>query len=109
MEKPLSNFDAYDVLLGIEDAELRRVAHQLRVSGLVTDEDGLCLGSTLIEKWSERCTGLLRQCGYAGGDLKVSAKFFKHCGAIYVLFDAKRHSLEAATEELRRAANRHEK
>lgn len=103
----MSRFSAYETLLEIDAAELERVSDQLNETGLATDEDGLCLGSMLIEHWLERCTNLLRECGYTGGELKVTGKYFGHCGAIYVLYDTERHCLEDAVKELHRAASRH--
>src|ERR1700754_2673557 len=103
----MSRFSAYETLLEIDDLELRRVSEKLNEAGLATDEDGLCLGSMLIEHWSERCTELLRGHGYQGGRLQVTGRYFSHCGAIYVLYDSARCDLEEATKELHRAADRH--
>ena len=99
-------FDAYHVLISIEPAELQRLVDQLSQTGLATDEDGLCLGSSLIEHWSTKCTSRMEQLGYSGGALACTGKHFADIGAIYVLYDSSRHSLERAHEELERAAVR---
>ncbi|MBD7923486.1 hypothetical protein [Xanthomonas bonasiae] len=101
-------FNSYETLLEIDALELGRVAAQLNETGLATDEDGLYLGSMLIEHWSERCTELLREHGYRGGELNVTGHYFSHCGAIYVLYDTELRSLKDANQELRRAASRHD-
>jgi hypothetical protein len=99
-------FNSYQVLTSINSDELRRVADQLNDTGLATDEDGLCLGSSLIEHWSPDCTSFIAKFGYSGGPLACSGKFFPAVGAIYVLYDDARHTLESAQAELRRAAAR---
>ncbi|WP_256774320.1 MULTISPECIES: hypothetical protein [unclassified Stenotrophomonas] len=99
-------FNSYETLSGIVPAELTRVVDQLNRTGFVTDEDGLCLGSALIEYWSRRCTQLIQECGYEGGELVVSGKFFSAVGAIYILYDANRHTGKDAAEELQRVAER---
>lgn len=103
----MSRFNSYEALLGVDAAELERVVVHLNEAGFATDEGGLCLGSRLIEHWSERCTKLLRESGYTGGGLQVTGQHFDHCGAIYILFDAERHGLYGARRELLRAAGRH--
>ena len=103
----MSRSIAYKTLLEIEAAELKRVADQLNLTGLATDEDGLCLSSSLVEHWSDDCTELLRDHGYQGGKLLVTGRFFNHCGAIYLLYQSSSHSLEDAQRELERAAKRH--
>lgn len=99
-------FNSYETLSGIVPAELTRVVDQLNRTGFVTDEDGLCLGSALIEYWSRKCTELIQDCGYDGGELAVSGKFFSAVGAIYILYDATRHTGKEAAVELERVAER---
>lgn len=100
----MDRFNAYDALSEITPAELTQVASQLNQTGFVSDEDGLCLGSVLIEHWSNRCSDLIRGYGYGGGELAVRGAFFSEVGAIYILYDQKRHSGEDAADELRRVA-----
>ena len=99
-------FDAYQVLISIDPVELERLADQLSETGFATDEDGLCLGSSLIEHWSLNCTSVVVEHGYGGGPLKCSGKHFPDLGSIYVLYDSARHSLDDARAELERAAVR---
>lgn len=100
----MDRFVAYEALSEIDPTELIRVAARLNQSGFVSDEDGLCLGSMLIEHWSSRCSDLIRGYGYGGGKLAVRGAFFSAVGAIYILYDETRHSGEDAAEELRRVA-----
>jgi len=102
----MSSFNAYETLLEVDDLALRLVSNQLNETGLATDEDGLCLGSMLIEHWSERCTELLRRRGYEGGRLQGTGQYFSQCGAIYVLYDSERCTLDDAIRELHIAAER---
>lgn len=95
---------AYEMLAGMAHEELYRASDHLNKTGFVTDEEGLCLGSVLIEHWSERCTNVLREHGYASGRLLCMGQHFSHRGAIYVLYDADRHDMEEAIQELQRAA-----
>ncbi|HIH7329644.1 TPA: hypothetical protein ACYRK3_000078 [Stenotrophomonas maltophilia] len=103
----MDRLNAYEALSEIASVELARLADQLNQTGFVSDEDGLCLGSMLIEHWSNRCSDLIRGYGYEGGVLAVRGAFFSAVGAIYVLYDQKRHSGEDAADELRRVAKLH--
>lgn len=97
--------DACAILAGIEPADVQALADRLNRLGWASDEDGLCLSSTLVERWTTECTALLRGQGYAGSDLMGIAQYFSHCGAIYVLYDSERLSVQdalAATEQVAR-------
>ncbi len=96
----MKRFNAVATLAGITPSELTRVADQLNATGFVTDEDGLCLGSMLIEHWSSGCTSLIRQFGYDGGKLAVRGDFYPSVGAIYVLYDTGFHSGVEAADHL---------
>lgn len=100
----MRRFSAFETLSGVVPAELSRVAEQLNRTGFATDEDGLFLGSTLIEHWSSKCTDLLREHGYDGGELSVSGGFFSGIGAIYILYDTAFRTGEEAAQVLRRVA-----
>jgi hypothetical protein len=104
--RQVKTFSSYEALSGIGPSDLARVVYQLNSTGFVTDEDGLCLGSALIEYWSRRCTELIREHGYEGGELVVRGKFFSAVGAIYVLYDEARHTGTEAADELERVAER---
>jgi len=99
-------FNSYEVLREFSRSELAGVVEQLNGTGLVTDQDGLCLGAAVIEYWSRKCTALIRQHGYDGGELAVRGQFFTGVGAIYALYDEVRHTGANAADELQRAANR---
>lgn len=101
----MDKFNAYGVLSGITSTELMRVSDQLNRTGFATDEDGLCLGSLLIEHWTDACTALIEQHGYNGGELAMRGDFFGGVGAIYVLYDKTRHTENDAVEELQRVAD----
>ncbi len=100
----MDRFSAYEALSEIAPAKLTRVAGQLNQTGFVSDEDALCLGSMLIEHWSNKCSDLIRGYGYGGGGLAVRGAFFSAVGAVYILYDQSRHSGEDAADELRRLA-----
>lgn len=68
--------------------ELFALAALFNKQGIVSDEDGPWISSTMIEHWSERCDDLLRDHGYTGGKLEVYAKYFSSHGNIYSLFDS---------------------
>ncbi len=98
-------FNAHEILSKFTPSELEGIADQLNSTGLVTDEDGLGLGSTMIEHWTHDCTALLRKRGYSGGKLIVSGRFFKSVGAIYVIYDEASRTEEDAAEHLKHVAN----
>lgn len=100
----MQKFNAHEVLSKFVPAELTRIADQLNATGFVTDEDGLGLGSMLIEHWTCDCTVLIRGFGYNGGELAVSGSFFDSVGAIYVLYDDASRTGEDVAEHLERVA-----
>lgn len=90
------------ILKSFDANRLACISHQLNTTGFANDEDSLELGSTLIEHWNDSCTRLLREHGYTGEELRAIGKYFPEKGAVYVLYDEGRHSLEDARQELER-------
>ncbi|BCD97724.1 hypothetical protein [Marinagarivorans cellulosilyticus] len=86
--------------------QIRKVACHLDKFGVVSDEDGYGLPSIWIEKWSDECTGYLRNYGYKGGSLCTIGKYLNGYGAVYGLFDQNKLRAETALEYLIELASR---
>ena len=90
--------DVLESLKNLEAQELADLAALFDRRGIVSDEDGPWISSTMVEHWDERCDELLRAHGYRGGKLEPYAKYFSHRGAIYSLYDSESITWEDAAK-----------
>lgn len=72
--------------------ELVDFAEVLNKQGIVSDEDGTWVSSSMVEDWDGQCDSLLHAHGYKGGELRRYAKFFDGYGSIYALYDSVNYS-----------------
>ena len=61
------------------------IVEKLNVHGLVSDECGFGISSTMVEKWDDRCSQFLENCGYDGGRLAKTGKYIDGYGSVYVV------------------------
>ena len=87
-----------NILQGTDSEAVKNLVNKLNFDGIVSDEDGCIVSSFMIEHWSEECDLYLYRNGYTGSRLVRYGKFFPSHGAVYVLFDGDRHSLETANK-----------
>lgn len=81
-----------------------KVASQLNHSGIVSDADGLGLGSGWIEGWNEEFTEHLRDFGYTGGDIDKVGKYFSS-GAFYALYNEEKATHSNAMSYIKKLAS----
>lgn len=98
-----------DVLESLKDRDAQEITELVALfqqRGIVSDEDGPWISSTMVEHWGESCDAFLRFHGYRGGKLLTYAKYFPHRGAIYSLYDSRRMTREEAAKYVERVAFR---
>lgn len=86
--------DCANILNEIERQDLLEIIATINHIGFITDEDGTYATSTLIENWSDKCSEILIQNGLSDSDLTKYAEFISDAGAIYILYDNNRMTLE---------------
>ncbi|QSX35350.1 hypothetical protein JYB87_09260 [Shewanella avicenniae] len=72
-----------DVLHDLDSDVVEDLVAILNRYGIVSDEDGSCLDSTMIEYWNDECDSFLKSHGYHGGELKSTGNYFDFHGAVY--------------------------
>ncbi|MEJ2610690.1 MAG: hypothetical protein P8179_11530 [Candidatus Thiodiazotropha sp.] len=85
-----------DVLRNWGQDNVGKLVSILNRNGIVSDEDGLGLSSTMIEAWDEDCDAYLAENGYQGGTLETAAEFISDHGAVYVIYDSESITYEKA-------------
>lgn len=78
------------------------IVEKLNVHGLVSDECGFGISSTMVEKWDDRCSQFLENCGYDGGRLAKTGKYIDGYGSVYVVFDSDDHTPDSALKVIER-------
>lgn len=81
------DMNVLEVLENWDSQGVQSVISLLNSQGIVSDEDGTGLSSTIIESWSDECEQYLRGQGYVGGKIRICGKFFEQHGAIYALYN----------------------
>lgn len=85
----------------IPQKTLETIIKRLNKTGVITDEEGLHLQSTMIEQHTKSFEMIFKQHGYDGGKINCAA-IMTTTGAIYALYDTSRFDEITVRDFLRR-------
>jgi hypothetical protein len=85
---------------------LQPLIDQFNSVGIVSDEDGLGISSSMAEGWNRSCDSFIASHGYRGGPIKLHAEYFSNSGNIYALYDSETISDGEVRAYVQAAANR---
>ncbi|MGE4503497.1 MAG: hypothetical protein AB7D03_11540 [Thiomicrospira sp.] len=96
-----------DVLNRVDKNALKHLIETFNNQGFIIDDGETFVSSTIIEEWSDECTGELILKGFKGGCLIKYGDYFEHYGAIYCLYDEEKFDLDTVKDLLEKIASQH--